>query len=131
MFRRLRHRWRSAQLPAVHRTVGGHLVLQGIACEPLLQPPGRGHIQVLHYGVRSADPRLQLPDGVPDSEPAAAANADVPGDQHDWILTGRAADAVETVFPATPLAAPVPPGSRFYFGHVYWRIRAKLGGCGS
>ena len=71
---------------------------------------------MLHYGVQPADPRIQLPDGVPDSEPAAAANADVPGDQHDRILTGRAADAVETVYPATPLAAPVPPGSRFYFG---------------
>ena len=116
LLRRLRHgRWR-AQLPALHRDLERHAVLQGIACEPVLQPPGSGYIQVLHYGVQPANSRIQLPDGVPDSEPAAAANADVPGDQHDRILTGRAADAVETVFPATPLAAPVPPGSRFYFG---------------
>ena len=48
-----------------------------------------GSIQVLQYRLQPALSRLQLPDRVPDSELAAAANADVPRHQYARLHAAR------------------------------------------
>lgn len=77
--RRLRHRWRRPQLPAVHRAVEWSCIeLSRIDHQLLHQPSGRGHLQVLRQRVRAAQPRVQLRHRVPRSIAAAARDADVP-----------------------------------------------------
>lgn len=57
---------------------------------------------MLQHRLQPANPRLQLPDGVPHSELAAAANADVPGYQHHRLHADRSTNSELSLYPQHP-----------------------------
>src|SRR5690606_1036570 len=59
-----------------------------VDCQPVHQPAGGRHLQVLHDRLPRADARVQLRHRVPDARTPAAADADVPRRQHHRVLPG-------------------------------------------
>src|SRR5690606_1397370 len=85
----LRDRRRRAQLPAVPRELEQpDAQLPRVDCQPVHQPAGGRHLQVLHDRLPRADARVQLRHRVPDARTPAAADADVPRRQHHRVLPG-------------------------------------------
>ena len=109
----LRHRRWRRQLPAAARGLADQRSdhqLSRVDHQPVPQPAGGRHIQVLQQRLHLQQPRLQLRRRLPGAGAAAAGDTDVQRREHADVQAAAAADAVAPGGAVRTTGGPVPQG---------------------